>query len=217
MKGNATRYIAQTSTHSLCCLVWILLCAPQLVSVKWACLLLCAWQLTGAEWHSSFTRSVCLSIPTCLSLPRLSGFCALKSVRQMGGRLFTCHLRDAQATQSAHNAARLNPFVKAEWRKGKARPRFSEASPPHPACLRLPSARLPFRRTLHLLFIPWNKAGPWREHTRSHTNGPPSVTGKSAIMEREGRDSWELHMSLREETTSPTRPGGGNEPAVHGL
>lgn len=57
-------------------------------------------------------------------------------------------------------------------------------------------------------------------HTRIHThntNGPPSVTEKSAITEREGRDSWDLHMSLREETTSPTRPGSGNEPAVHGL
>lgn len=54
-------------------------------------------------------------------------------------------------------------------------------------------------------------------YTHTHANGPPSVTEKSAIMEREGRDSWDLHMSLREETTSPTRPGGGNEPAVHGL
>lgn len=54
-------------------------------------------------------------------------------------------------------------------------------------------------------------------YTDMHTNGPPSVAEKSAIMEREGRDSWDLHMSLREETTSPTRPGGGNEPAVHGL
>ena len=54
-------------------------------------------------------------------------------------------------------------------------------------------------------------------HPHTHTNGPPSVTEKSAIMEREGRDSWDLHMSLREETTSPTRLGSGNEPAVHGL
>lgn len=56
-----------------------------------------------------------------------------------------------------------------------------------------------------------------RGFTHTHANGPPSVTEKSAIIEREGRDSWDLHMSFREETTSPTRPGGGNEPAVHGL
>lgn len=53
-------------------------------------------------------------------------------------------------------------------------------------------------------------------HTRTQM-GLLLLPKKSAIMEREGRDSWDLHMSLREETTSPTRPGGGNEPAVHGL
>lgn len=65
--------------------------------------------------------SVCLSV--CLYVhPHLSLFakafrgCPHKSVRQMGGRLFTCHLRDAQTTQSAaHNAACLN-LMKPKWR-----------------------------------------------------------------------------------------------------
>lgn len=82
-----------------------------------------------------------------------------------------------------------------------------------------------FYLSLEIRLDPDENIGCTHRHTVSHThthtdmdtNGPPSVTEKSAIMEREGRDSWDLHMSLREETTSPTRPGGGNEPAVHGL
>lgn len=35
-------------------------------------------------------------------------------------------------------------------------------------------------------------------HTDMHTNRPPSVIEKSAIMDRDGRDSWDLHMSLSE-------------------
>lgn len=178
-------------------------------------------------WVALVLQRACLSIPTCLSLPKLSGASLTNLSGRWGGWLFTCHLRDAQATQSvAHNAACLNPV--------KSKQRIDAATCTEQILWRI-SAYLPvcvyllpgsFGKTLHLLFIPWNKAGPWQEqrlrtqtlsNAYTHTNGPPSVAEKSAIMEREGRDSWDLHMSLREGTTSPTRPGGGNEPAVHGL
>lgn len=50
-------------------------------------------------------QSVYLSVPTCLSLPRLSGAACTNLSGRWGGWLFTCHLRDAQAIQfAAHNA-----------------------------------------------------------------------------------------------------------------
>lgn len=216
------------------CLVWrsFVCCLPLFVTSKVS---FTSSSLVTAEgwWVGLILQPVCLSIPTCLSLPKLSG----AARTNLSGRWGAGFLHVTWETPKQHN---LRPTMQCVWTlwnpTGESMqrhtwPRFSEESLCiMPVCVYLLLGS--FRRTLHLLFIPWNKAGPWREHrlhaqtrclthththTDMHTNGPPSVTEKSAIMEREGRDSWDLHMSLREETTSPTRPGGGNEPAVHGL
>lgn len=72
----------------------------------------------GDSWGvtSGTHPSACLCVHPHLSLPaKAFRGCPHKSVRQMGGRLFTCHLRDVQATQSAaHNAVCLN-LAKPEW------------------------------------------------------------------------------------------------------
>lgn len=119
----------------------------------------------GDSWgvRSGTHPSACLPVRPHLSLSaKAFRGRPCKSVRQMGGRLFTCHLREAQATQSAApNATCLN-LVKPEW--------WINAAP----CMAQILWRIPlyhvyllpcsFRRTMHLLFIPGNKAGPWREH-----------------------------------------------------
>lgn len=114
------------------------------------------------------------------------------------------------------------------------RPRFSPRIPVYGGGLRLPSAGALSEEELCIFYLSpeirldpdENTGPPARTDARARRRagpGPRTQMGllllpkKSAITEREGRDSWDLHMSWRGETTSPTRPGGGNEPAVHGL
>lgn len=207
------------------CLLSCTACHP----AKLAPLSLLWWLLRGAEWHSSFNLSVCPSPPVslCQSFQGLPA----QICQTDGGDGF---LDVTWGTPRQHN---LRPTMQCVWTRwnpnGKsmlchALRRSSEESrriwlsvstfcwaPLEELCI--------FYLSLEIRLDPDESIGCTHKHSLSrthmytHTNGPPSVTEKSAIMEREGRDSWDLHMSFREETTSPTRPGGGNEPAVHGL
>lgn len=118
--------------------------------------------MTAEGWWVAFIlQPVCLSIPTCLSLPKLSEAAHANLSGRWGGRLFTCHLRDAQATQSAaYNTVCLN-LVKPNRCNATHSP--DSLKNPSVCVYLLPGS---FRRTPHLLFIPWNKAGPWQEHRR---------------------------------------------------
>lgn len=153
-----------------CCLVWqsFVCCLPQPVTTKVS---FTSFSLVTAEgwWVALVLQSVCLSIPTCLSQPKLS----VAARTNLSGRWGAGFLHVTWGTPRQHN---LWPTMQCVWTlwnpNGKsmqhhAWPRFSEESLCIlPVCVYL----LPgsFRRTLHLLFIPWNKAGPWREH-RLHT------------------------------------------------
>lgn len=102
--------------------------------------------LFGDSWGvrmSGTHLSACLSVRPHLSLSaKAFRGCPHKSVRQMGGRLFTCHLRDAQATQSAaHNAVCLN-LAKPEWWIDVTpyMAQILQRIPLYHACLCLPSA-----------------------------------------------------------------------------
>ena len=228
---SAPQSFCEAPRVQTCCWVWpnfVLFVCRSLSPAKLASLPPLWWQLRGDEWHSSFSLSVCPSPP--VSLCQSFQWLPAQICQADGGPAFYMSLEGRPGNTIC------GPTMQCFWtlfEKPRTENRCDAMRGPDsseeslcilPVCVYL----LPgsFRRTLHLLFIPWNKAGPWREHrlhtqthslTHTHTNGPPSVAEKSAIMEREGRDSWDLHMSLREETTSPTRPGGGNEPAVHGL
>lgn len=148
------------------CLVWrsFVCCLPLFVTSKVS---FTSSSLVTAEgwWVGLILQPVCLSIPTCLSLPKLSG----AARTNLSGRWGAGFLHVTWETPKQHN---LRPTMQCVWTlwnpTGESMqrhtwPRFSEESLCiMPVCVYLLLGS--FRRTLHLLFIPWNKAGPWREH-----------------------------------------------------
>lgn len=122
-------------------------------------------------WVALILQHVCLSVPTFLSLPKLSSGAARTN---LSGRWGAGFLHVTWETPRQHN---LRPTMQCVWTlwnlNGESMqqhtwPRFSEESLCiTPVCVYLLLGS--FRRTLHLLFIPWNKAGRWQEH-RLHTH-----------------------------------------------
>lgn len=90
-----------------------------------------------------------------------------------------------------------------EWRID-ATPRTAQILWRIPVCVYLLLGS--FRRTLHLLFIPWNKAGPWREHRvaradtppRTHPYTHPCANGPPSVAEKVGNygERWEGQLGF---------------------
>lgn len=119
-------------------------------------------------------QPVCLSIRTCLSLPKLSEAAHANLSGRWGGRLFTCHLRDAQATQSAaYNTVCLN-LVKPNRCNATHSP--DSLKNPSVLCLSVstfcpaPSEELRiFYLSLEIRLDPDKNIGGMHRHTVSHT------------------------------------------------
>lgn len=124
--------------------------------------------------------SVCLSVRPHLSLSAkaFSGS-PHKSVRQMGGRLFTCHLRDAQATQSAApQCSVFEPFSRSPERRIDATPCVAQIPLKNPSvsCLSVSTfCRAPleelciFYLSLEIRLDPDESIGCTHRHTASRT------------------------------------------------
>lgn len=134
--------------------------------VKLAALRLLCWQLRGC-WVALVPQSVCMSIPTCLSFQSVRDLPA-QICQADGGQAFYMSLEGGpDNTICGPQCSMFEPYESRLENRCGAMHGPDSLKNPSPVCdYLLPGS---FRRTLHLLFIPWNKAGPWREHTHTYT------------------------------------------------